>query len=71
MPRRPKTGGRQKGTPNRRTAELHREVAKTGLTPLDHMLEVMRDPKAEPARQQGDPGEAGETSTEACGLRGE
>jgi hypothetical protein len=44
---RPKTGGRQKGTPNRRTAELQREVAKTGLTPLNYMLKVMRDDDAE------------------------
>ena len=49
--RRPKTGGRQKGTPNKTTAELKRDVAKSGLTPLAHMLKVMRDPKAEPARR--------------------
>ena len=46
---RPKTGGRQKGTPNKRTAELREQVAKSGLTPLDHMLKIMWDPKAEPA----------------------
>src|SRR5262245_40797605 len=41
MPR-PKTGGRQKGTPNKRTAELQREIAETGLTPLEVMVRRMR-----------------------------
>lgn len=39
----PKTGGRQKGTPNRATAAKAAEVAASGLTPLDYMLAVMRD----------------------------
>lgn len=38
-----KTGGRQKGTPNRATAAKAAEVASSGLTPLDYMLNVMRD----------------------------
>jgi hypothetical protein len=38
-----KTGGRQKGTPNKATAEKAAEVAASGLTPLDYMLSVMRD----------------------------
>ena len=37
-----KTGGRRKGTPNKITAEL-REAAMEGLTPLEYMLQVLRD----------------------------
>jgi hypothetical protein len=40
----PKTGGRKKGTPNRATAAKAAAIAASGLTPLDFMLEVMRDP---------------------------
>jgi hypothetical protein len=36
-----KTGGRQKGTKNKRTVEL--EKAAGGILPLDYMLQVMRD----------------------------
>lgn len=36
-------GGREKGTPNKRTAEKAAEVEASGLTPLDFMLNVMRD----------------------------
>lgn len=39
-------GGRQKGTPNKVTAELKQmaaELGKDGATPLSMMLEVMRD----------------------------
>jgi hypothetical protein len=39
-----KTGGRRKGTPNRRTAELRAEMAASGEMPLDHLLRVMRSP---------------------------
>jgi hypothetical protein len=39
----PKTGGRTKGTTNKRTAEFVQQVASEGLTPLDYMLKVMRD----------------------------
>ena len=39
----PKTGGRQKGTPNKATAARAAEIAASGLTPLDYMLKVMRD----------------------------
>lgn len=46
-----KTGGRQKGTPNKATAAKAEEVAKSGLTPLDYMLNVMRDPTQEYARR--------------------
>lgn len=38
-----KTGGRQKGSRNRKTAELQEKVAAEGVTPLDYMLEVLRD----------------------------
>ena len=41
-------GGRQKGTPNRITAERQRQVQESGLTPLDHMLNVMRDETRDP-----------------------
>lgn len=38
-----KTGGRQKGTPNRATAAKEAEIAASGLTPLEFMLFVLRD----------------------------
>jgi hypothetical protein len=46
-----KTGGRRKGTPNRRTAEMRAEMAATGELPLDYMLRVMRDETADPVRR--------------------
>ena len=46
-----KTGGRRKGTPNRRTAELRAEMAASGEMPLDYMIRVMRDPTTEPHRR--------------------
>lgn len=36
-------GGRQKGTPNRTTAERQRRIAESGSTPLDYLLSLMRD----------------------------
>lgn len=42
-----KTGGRKKGVPNRATAMRVKEIAASGVTPLDYMLKVMRDPKTE------------------------
>jgi hypothetical protein len=42
-----KTGGRQKGTHNRATAEARAAAEATGIMPLDYMLSVMRDAKAE------------------------
>jgi hypothetical protein len=39
----PRTGGRQKGTPNRVTREREGEIAASGLTPLEWMLTVLRD----------------------------
>lgn len=38
-----KTGGRQKGTPNKATAEKAAKVEASGLTPLDYLISVMRD----------------------------
>jgi hypothetical protein len=46
-----KTGGRQKGARNRATAEARAAAIATGILPLDHMLSVMRDARAEPKRR--------------------
>lgn len=49
-----KTGGRQKGTPNKASAAKAAEIAASGQTPLDFMLEIMRGAapeNAEPAAQ--------------------
>jgi hypothetical protein len=35
--------GRQKGTPNKTTAQRQAEIAAAGITPLDYMLELLRD----------------------------
>jgi len=35
--------GRKKGSPNKKTAELQQKVAETGLTPLEVMLQIMRN----------------------------
>lgn len=35
--------GRKPGVPNKRTAETQEAVEKSGLTPLEYMLSVMRD----------------------------
>lgn len=48
MPRGKKTGGRQKGTPNKANAARQAAVEATGLTPLDYMLATLRDETAEP-----------------------
>jgi hypothetical protein len=42
----PKTGGRRKGARNRKTAATIAAIEASGLTPLDYMLAVMRNPKA-------------------------
>ena len=41
-----KSGGRQKGTPNKATAQRQREVAASGEVPLEYLLKVMRDEHA-------------------------
>ena len=46
-----KTGGRVKGVPNKATAAKVKEIQATGLAPLDYMLAVMRDTRAEPSRR--------------------
>jgi hypothetical protein len=51
MARGRKTGGRQKGTPNRATEEARAAAAATGILPLDYMLSVMRDPAADHKRR--------------------
>lgn len=38
-------GGRQKGTPNKASAKKAAAIAKTGVTPLDFLLKVMRNTK--------------------------
>lgn len=42
-----KTGGRKKGTPNKATAAKARQIEASGLAPLDYMLTVLRDERAE------------------------
>lgn len=46
-----KTGGRQKGTPNKATADSQAKAAAGGELPLDYMLRVMRDPAADYPRR--------------------
>ena len=43
----PKTGGRQKGTPNKRTREAATACAESGLTPVEYLVSVYRDPSVE------------------------
>lgn len=43
--------GRKAGTPNKATQERQKKVASTGITPLDYMLKVMRDDKADASRR--------------------
>lgn len=47
----PKTGGRTPGTPNRKTLETQQAVEESGLTPLEYMLQVMRDPGEDSPRR--------------------
>lgn len=43
--------GRPAGLPNRKTAELVASVAASGLTPLDYMLSILRDTRADPVNR--------------------
>lgn len=43
--------GRPKGLRNRKTVAAVEEIAKTGETPLQYMLRVMRDPKQSAERR--------------------
>ena len=45
-----KTGGRKKGTPNKKTLVL-RQAAEAGITPLDYMLAILRDENVDIARR--------------------
>src|SRR5260370_8597365 len=38
-------GGRQRGTPNKKTREFMESVAASGLVPLEYMLKILRDEK--------------------------
>lgn len=42
-----KTGGRQKGVPNKASAAKAAEIEASGLTPLDYLLSILRDAGAE------------------------
>jgi hypothetical protein len=44
-----KTGGRQKGVRNKATAKREAEIAATGLTPLEYLLSIVRNPRAKAA----------------------
>ena len=47
MARGQKTGGRKKGARNKKTAAQVAEIEATGETPLQYMLRIMRDEKAD------------------------
>ncbi len=44
----PKSGGRKKGSVNRATAAKAKAIAESGLTPLDFMLDLLRDEEQPP-----------------------
>ena len=44
-----KTGGRQKGTPNKATTKQAEEIRKSGLTPLQYLMRIVRNPKKDEA----------------------
>jgi len=46
-----KTGGRQKGTPNKVTSDMRSAIAESGESPLEYMVRVMRDKTADPSRR--------------------
>jgi hypothetical protein len=52
-----KTGGRQKGTPNKASAAKAAAVAASGLTPLDYLLGIVQDEGA-PAAERIDAAKA-------------
>jgi hypothetical protein len=43
--------GRKPGSANRKTSEIANAAIKNGVTPLDYMLSVLRDPNAGPERR--------------------
>lgn len=46
-----KGAGRKKGVVNKVTAQAKREALKSGITPLQYMLNVMRNPRADTKRR--------------------
>lgn len=46
-----KGAGRKKGSLTRRTQEIVAAAVNEGLTPLEHMLNVLRDPSADEKRR--------------------
>jgi hypothetical protein len=44
-----KTGGREKGTPNRDTAALREKLVALGCDPTEELVKIARDPKTETA----------------------
>ena len=46
-----KTGGRAKGVPNKGRMKRQREIAASGMLPLDYMIAVMRDENQPTARR--------------------
>ena len=46
-PGQPKTGGREKGTPNRDTAALREKLVALGCDPTEELVRIARDPKTE------------------------
>lgn len=53
-----KTGGRRKGTPNKRKASERAAMKAAGEMPLDYMLRVMRDPTVDHERRDRMSGQA-------------
>ena len=43
--------GRPKGKPNKATKAREEIIAAAGITPLEHMLSVLRDPETDPQRK--------------------
>jgi hypothetical protein len=43
----PKTGGREKGTPNRDTGAVREKLAALGCDPTEELVKLARDPKTE------------------------
>jgi hypothetical protein len=46
-----KTGGRKKGVKNLASAEAQKAAKSAGITPLEYMLSVVRDPEARSDRR--------------------
>lgn len=44
-------GGRKKGVPNKTTAAMRKEIARTGETPLQYFVRLYRDPKTPAERR--------------------